>query len=189
MKKALISSAMLMLAAIASFAQSNKENTTRTKAEGTSLSLSVRLFPIQTIEVNASQKEVYLDYRTKTNYADGVDLDQPDHLVIYSTGGFIVKVNANTPNLQNQKGTHIPASDVTITTVTGGKNPFLLIKPTTISLSDQAQQLFSSNTGGVDKTVTINYKAKGADAYVNKYVNSEDPSVYTTEVVYVIEAI
>lgn len=191
MKKTFLSSAMLMLVAFASFGQSSAiESASQIKAAKTDIAfLSIRLFPIQTIEVNASQKDVYLDYRTKMNYFNGVDLNQPNHLTIYSTGGFVVKVNSSTPNLQNQTGTYIPASDVSITTVAGGKNPFLLLKPNTISLSDKAQPLFSSNTGGVNKTVTINYKAKGADAYVNKYINNEDPSVYTTEVVYVIEAI
>lgn len=61
-----------------------------------SVTLNVNLYPIQTLMVNTSQKEVNLEFKTREDYRNGVVSEQQDHLTIYSTGGFQVKVSAVT---------------------------------------------------------------------------------------------
>src|SRR5690606_14460417 len=61
------------------------------------VALNVKLYPIQTIVVNAAN--VDLEYKTKTDYANGVTVSQGDHLTVYSTGGFTVNVKSETATL------------------------------------------------------------------------------------------
>ena len=55
-------------------------------------------------------------------------------------------------------------------------------------LTSADQTLISSNHGVVDKTINVEYKGAGADAYINNYIASQNPTVYTTELTYTITA-
>ncbi len=165
--------------------------TSKTYAQASDeVTLNVRLHPIQTIIVNGSQKTVNLDYITTDDYASGVELEQEDHLSIYSTGGFQVSVKSNSSTLESahQDVTeNINASDIQITP-SQGTSPLAGSTLQAISLSDQDQPLISNTIGGVGRTFNIKYEGAGGDAYVNKYFNVENPTTYTTTVVYTIEA-
>src|SRR5690606_7054093 len=128
----------------------------------------------------------------KADYINGVELIQPDHLNIYSTGAFVVKVKSNEGNLVNNRyGNKIVSSDIEISTLAGELNPFkgeAGTENTKVTLSGTEQSLIQSNVGGVNKTVSIKYKASGNSSYVEKYINNESPSIYSTQVVYSIEA-
>ena len=151
--------------------------------------VNVKLYPIQTIVVNPNNKVVNLDYQTTTDYQDGVNVDNIDHLKIYSTGGFEVKVSA-AGDLTNSDATkNISAADIKITASAGTVNPLTSTTSNTyksINLSNTNQLLVDNATGGVNKTVSVNYAAAGADAYVDKFINGENPTVYTTTVTYTI---
>lgn len=152
--------------------------------------LNVRLHPIQTIVVNPAQNIVNLDYVTETDYASGVSSEQKDHLTVYSTGAFVVKANSSSSTLESNHQDvteNIDASDIVIRPEQGS-NQLSGATFTTINLSDQAQSIISNSTGGVDRTFNINYAGAGANSYVNKFFNVENPTVYTTTVIYTIEA-
>lgn len=150
------------------------------------VTLNVRLHPIQTIVINSGQKTVNLDYITTNDYANGVSSDQKNHITIYSTGAFVVKANASSGTLE---GTYdeIDASDIRITP-THGSGELANTTFSNINLSNEAQSIISSTTGGVNKTFDIEYAGAGSNSYVNKYFNGENPTVYTTTVLYTIEA-
>src|SRR5690606_37430535 len=59
------------------------------------VTLNVRLHHIQTLIINPDQKVVDLDYDTKDDYANGVQVTKNDHLQVYSTVGFGLKVKAS----------------------------------------------------------------------------------------------
>ena len=49
--------------------------------------------------------------------------------------------------------------------------------------------IVSSSKGGVDKTINVNYAAKGDNnAYLDYYQNTENPTVFTTTLTYTIVA-
>lgn len=152
------------------------------------VTLNIRLFPIQIIEVNPSQDILYLDYVTSADYANGVQLDQPDHLNMFSTGGFVVKVSSIKANMTAENGEFIPVSDIMITPKVGIQNPLVgaVFSPTT--LSSEAATIITNNTGGINKTFGIHYQAKGNNEYVDKYVDSGNPMLFSTNIVYSIEA-
>ncbi len=156
--------------------------------------VNVNLYPIQTIIVNATNATVDLDYITAADYNDGVDATIVDHLSIYSTGAFAVKIKSDLATLESTNAgitENIASSDILVTasagtaanTITGATYQGA------VALTTTPQELFESATGGVNKSFTVNYAAKGAaNTYVNKYFNVENPTVYTTTVTYSIEA-
>lgn len=152
------------------------------------VTLNIRLFPIQIIEVNPSQEIIYLDYETTADYANGVQLEQPDHLSMFSTGGFVVKVSSTEMNMNADNGEVIPVSDIIITPREGIQNPLLGASFSPATLSSEATTIITNNTGGMNKTFGIQYQAKGNNEYVDKYVDTGNPTVFSTNIVYSIEA-
>lgn len=155
--------------------------------------VNVKLYPIQTIVVNPGNKTVDLEYHSEADYNAGVDKDVQDHLTVYSTGAFAVSVKSDQATLTNADASiteSINASDIYVTASTGSTNGLATATyNSAVSLTETAQELFSSSTGGVNKNFNVNYAAKGdLNAYVNKYFNAQNPTVYTTTVTYSIEA-
>lgn len=185
MKKTLLFIALFASANVAAIAQTSG-----------SVSLSVKLNPIQTIVVNPAQKGVELNYGTKENYANGVASEQADHLNIYSTGGFTVKVKteekalnlASTVTGVSGSTSTIEASTISITAANGSTSPMEGAKFEKVNLSQTATTLISNTTGGANKNFNITYQGAGTDAYLNKHVNAEKPSIYKATVTYSIEA-
>lgn len=179
MKKQILA-AFALLMGLSSFAQTNSENVT----------LNVRLNPIQTLVVNPAQKIVNIDYDSKNDYAQGVTVPNPDHLTVYSTGGFQVKVKSGSANLQNaaagSNGT-IASNSINIIAEAGSdavENGVYTPQP----LTGEDKLIVSATTGGVDKKISVSYKGAGADTYLNNYVAGQNPTVYTTQVTYTIVA-
>ncbi len=154
-------------------------------ANAQTVTLNVRLKPIQTLIVNTAQKTVNLDYTTRDDYANGVTSSNADHLTIYSTGGFQVKVKSATAALQNGSKS-IQANTIQVK-ASAGTDPvngaqYAALTP----LSATETTLVTSSVGGVDKKISIDYKGSGANAYLDNYVANQNPSVYTTELTYTI---
>jgi len=178
MKKELIITAALSVLSIAVFAQTSDQVT-----------VNINLYPIQTLEINAQQKVVNLDYISEQDYENGVEMDQPDHINTFSTGGFAIRVNTTNPALSQPDGESIPSSDITITPLIGGTNPLQGANFTTVDLSTEPRVIISNDSGGINNTFGINYKAKGNNAYLSKYSTAtSSPTLYTTQIIYSMEA-
>ncbi|TXF77328.1 hypothetical protein [Chryseobacterium sp.] len=177
-KTALLLAFVLGLVSMSLNAQTSTDNVT----------LNVRLYPIQTIVINPLQKPVNLDYTTAANYTDGVSVSNPDHLKIYSTGGFTVTVASSTTTLTNSINS-IPASDITITPTAGTTNTLSGATLTAKTLGTTASTIIDSSTGGFNKNFDIKYGALGAGAYMDKYSAAQGAHAdYTTTVTYTIAA-
>jgi hypothetical protein len=152
--------------------------------------LSVRLHPIQTLVVNPAQDNVVLDYVSTGDYAGGVSSQQADHLSVYSTGGFQVKVKSASEDLTSTSSavTSTLAANTIQVIATNGSEALTGATFSTVNLSATETTLISSAVGGVDKTFNVEYKGAGADQYVNLYNNAENPTVYSTTVTYTITA-
>ncbi|WP_027388772.1 hypothetical protein [Chryseobacterium gregarium] len=154
------------------------------KAQQT-VTLNVRLKPIQTLVVNPSQKVVNLDYVTKDDYTNGVSSVNADHLNIYSTGGFQVKVKSANSALQNG-AKNIQANTIQIKASAGSEPITGAQYAQNTQLSANETTLVTSTVGGVDKKISIEYKGAGANAYLDNYIAGQTPTVYTTELTYTI---
>ncbi|WKW46056.1 hypothetical protein P3875_09730 [Myroides sp. JBRI-B21084] len=164
-----------------------------TQAQTDNVTLNVRLNPIQTLVVNPQQKTVNLDYTTTDHYNDGVSAKQENHLNIFSTGGFEVKVKSSAAELANA-GTAGPNGNIDASTIqivaTQGTQKALSNADykSAVSLSTTEGVLVSSTKGARDKNIDIEYKAAGTDAYLDKYVANQTPTIFSTTVTYTIYA-
>jgi hypothetical protein len=155
------------------------------KVNAQTVTLNVKLKPIQTLVVNPSQKEVNLEYITEADYTNGVASVNADHLTIYSTGGFQVKVKSADATMIN--GTkNIQVNTIKVIPTAGSNKMDNALYGTGINLSNTETTLVTSTTGGVNKKINIEYKGAGADAYINNYIAGQNPTVYTTTLTYTI---
>lgn len=153
-----------------------------------SATLNIKLHPIQTIVIGGT--EVNLEYNTKEDYSKGVTSEMDNHLIVYSTGGFAVKVRSENENLVFTKDGTTDKIDVNtinlVATLGTGNQSGSTFSAVTLDKSDKP--LISSQVGGTDLKFNVAYNGKGNNDYVNKYYNVENPNVYTTTVTYTIEA-
>lgn len=161
----------------------------------TEATLNVRLYPIQTIEINNTlNNTVNLDYKTADDYKNGVDAIQPNHLKVYSTGGFFVTVKSGATLGSTGITETIAANDIEVTASAGTEKPLSgATYEQAVKLTQTAKQLFSSTTGGNNSTFNIKYSTKTSgtatsDKYLNLYKNAQNPTIYTTKVLYTIAA-
>lgn len=154
-----------------------------------SATLNVNLYPIQTIVIGGDNT-VNLVYKTKEDYSNGVTSNMNNHLIVYSTGGFAVKVKSENENLVFTKDGTTDKIDVNtinlVATLGTGNQSGSTFSAVTLDKSDKP--LISSQVGGTDLKFNVAYNGKGNNDYVNKYYNVENPNVYTTTVTYTIEA-
>lgn len=182
MKKIVLASLMMVFGITAQAQDSNTGTVT----------LNVKLNPIQTLVVNPAQETVDLEYSSKDDYAIGVTSGAlTDHLSVFSTGGFAVTVKSAGTHLTNTvaSGAHGDIEAGTIQIVaSNGTDAINSATNNTISLSGSEQTLVSSIYGAVDKTINVEYKGADANQYINYYVAGQEPTVYTTELTYTIVA-
>lgn len=152
--------------------------------------LNVKLYPIQTIVVGGNST-VNLEYKTKENYLNGVTNTMADHLVVYSTGGFAVKVKSENEDLVYTKDaltSKIAANTINLKASLGTDNKLSTSTFNNVVLSNENKNLISSTVGGTELKFNVAYNGKGNNDYINKYYNVETPNVYSTTVTYTIEA-
>ena len=195
MKKTILTTAIVLSAAAGAFAQtaatsrvvatspvqeiSNKTDATK---------LQVELKSIQTIEV--ANKPVVLSYKTKEDYMAGVSSTETDHVVIFSTGGYAVKVKADNDLTGNDdktiesKGIFVRLAPTTNTT----KLLPVLSTSSGIPLTKDAKVFFKSGNGAANDKFSVVYEGAGDGAYLDNYKEGAT-NIYKTTVTYSIEAI
>lgn len=149
------------------------------------VSLNVILKPIQTLTVKDDQKTVNLEYSTTADYQNGVSKTNDDHLTIYSTGGFQVKVQATEANMQ-LNGKNMAVSTIKLSSSAGSQALNNATYQQDLTLSSSETTLVSSSYGAVNKSVNVKYQGSGDNAYIDNYVPNQNPSTYKATLVYTI---
>lgn len=186
-----------LIAAVFTFNQAKATEGSTGSTAGT-VTLNVKLNPIQTLTVNPAQdhKIVDLVYNTADDYKNGVSVTKNNHLSVYSTGGFQIKVksagseltrSSQGGNAQGSDPGNIQANSIKIA-AKAGSDAIQGAAYTDQSLSATEATIITSTTGGVNKNFDITYQGAGADAYLNNYRAGQNPTVYTTTVTYTIIA-
>ncbi|MCX8534086.1 hypothetical protein [Chryseobacterium luquanense] len=161
--------------ALVAFATSKAQN----------VSLNVILKPIQTLTIKEEQKVVNLEYATTGDYQNGVSKTNDDHLTIYSTGGFQVKVKATDANM-TLNGKNMAVTTIKLSSSAGSQALTNATYQQDLSLSSSEATLVSSSNGAVNKSVNVKYQGAGANAYIDNYVPNQNPSIYKATLVYTI---
>ncbi|MCX8523282.1 hypothetical protein OF897_05010 [Chryseobacterium formosus] len=147
--------------------------------------LNVILRPIQTLTIKEDQKDVNLEYVTTADYQNGVSKTNDNHLTIYSTGGFQVKVQANNANME-LNGKNMAVSTIKLTTSAGSQALENATYKQDLPLSASETTIVSSTSGAVNKNVNVKYQGGGANTYIDNYVAGQNPSTYKATLVYSI---
>lgn len=147
--------------------------------------LNVKLYPILSLSVGGgdgtgTDDVIDLIYDTEDAYKNGVSVTKSNHLKVNSTGGYVVKAKAETNLNYNGPAAadFIEAGTITLKIGDGEAK----------ALTTEYAKFNSSTTSVRNKTYDVTYKGANDFAYVEKYVNGENPAIYTTEVKYIIEA-
>jgi hypothetical protein len=163
-------------------------NSAMAQPQSDDATVNIKFRPVQSIVVNPAQKSVDLLYATKDNYANGVTAERPDHLEVFSTGGFIVTANTGGDFTSSSTGAiAIPAADVTVIATHGTSTTIGTF--TEVALATTPATLIAATEGGVALKYNVKYDntAGEANAYINKYIHPDEPeSVYTATVTYTI---
>lgn len=158
--------------------------------ESDDVTVNLKFKPVQSIVVNSNSKTVDLEYATKENYRDGVSKTITDHLIVFSTGGFVVSVNAENGDFvrTGAGGGTIPVGHVILSAEEGSTtNPEFTSNNVTLSTTSTA--LITSNAGGNELKYSVTYDntAGSSYEYINRYIHNDTPeSVYTAQVTYTI---
>ncbi len=150
-----------------------------------SVRLNVILSQVQSLTVNEAQSQVDLHFSSKEDFRNGVNINEQNHLNVFSSGRFVVKVSAQS-DLVRPGGRPIPASTIAVTPIaTGGVTGVPgMITENRVSLSPQvARPIIKSPTHGTIATsFDVLYHASG-EGYALL-----DNGTYSATVVYTIEA-
>ena len=158
--------------------------------------VNLKFKPIMSITVNPTDNEVDLTYADIADYSEGKTSGLlTNHINIYSTGGFEVKVKAD-GNFTRTGGGEISVGDVLIVaTGTGASDTSdnsVYAAKQSLKATVEGETLVTKATGGVNINYNVEYDntaAGGSNNYINKYIFADGAeSVYSTTVTYTIAA-
>lgn len=156
-----------------------------------SATLNVNLHPIQSIMVNPVTRVVDLDYKTITNYVDGVSKEVKNHLTVMSTGGFTVMVNTLNDELTSTTDivNSIELNDIKITSSKGANlgsldNSITDYMSANAFLNKTGESIGSSAKAGAGM-INVTYSAEGNNKYL-ALGNNKTMTTYTATVQYTI---
>ncbi|MCD0477939.1 hypothetical protein LPB90_05695 [Chryseobacterium sp. LC2016-29] len=153
-------------------------------AQSNTVTLNVKLKPVQTLIVTAAQNNVDLIYQTEADYTNGVSSKKDNQLTIYSTGSYEVSVKSEIPTMTSGNKT-MDVSGIQVVPTSGTTGP-LNATYTPQMLSGNVQTLVTSTTGAVNKQISIEYKGADGNKYIDNYIAGQDPTTYTTTLTYSI---
>lgn len=157
------------------------------------VTVNLKFAPIQSIQVNPSQKTVDFEYSSPEDYMYGLGEKTQtfnDHLTVYHSGGFRVDVESsgflNSGNLLDETEDH-----VTITATNGtGNNRSNYIFVNNFSLNKKEPSPFiTSPGGGMGLKFHVAYTHNDSETNREKYIDLTTglvETVYTAEVTYTI---
>ena len=179
MKKLILFAAILFAGVSVVKAQVIEEN------EESSVTLNVKLNPVQSIVVQ-NNETVDLEYNSLSEYNLGVSSDVlANHLKVTTAGAF--KIDVEAVNLNSTGTTDVIEANTIQIIATDGDNVLEDADYTAeFFLGNTDKTLISTTKGGLEKTFSIEYKGKGGYDYLEKFMNPETGTVYTTQVTYTI---
>lgn len=154
------------------------------------VTLNVNLYPLQSIVVNPT-KTVDLDYKTSADYLGGVSKTETNHLTVFSTSAFDIKVKtANTALTSAAAGsTAIPLNDIKIVATqgtAGTTSNLLTFTGTPVTLS-ATEQVIGGSTAAGSGNIDVKYAAAGNNDYLSRVVGAAK-TTYTANLTYSIIA-
>lgn len=124
------------------------------------VTVNINLHKFQTLTVN--QTTVDIDFVTQDDYTDGATSGmQEDHLTVSSTGAFVVKATAVSPEVNNLTNKTLggTANPLHVTAQAGSTNALTDVTYQTDAALTTGNTIVSSSKGQFNKNVNVEYKA------------------------------
>lgn len=157
------------------------------------VTVNLKFAPIQSIQVNPSQKTVNFEYSSPEDYMYGLGEKTQtfnDHLTVYHSGGFRVEVQSsgflNSDNLLDETEDHVT---IKATNGTGNNRSNYSFEDNFSLNKKQSSTFISSPGGGMGLKFNVAYTHNDSEANRAKYIDlttGEVTTVYTAEVTYTI---
>lgn len=150
-----------------------------------SVKLNVVLSQVQSLTINESQGQVDLNFSSKEDFKRGVNINERNHLNVFSSGRFVIKVSTQ-GDLNHSGGKSIPASTIAVTPLATGGTTHIpgMTTGNSINLSPQEAKTIikSPSHGTVATSFDVLYHASG-QGYAML-----DNGTYSATIVYTIES-
>jgi hypothetical protein len=156
------------------------------------VTVNIKFTPIQTIEVNGDQNVVNFVYENIGTYQNGAGpVEYPSHLIINSSGPFVVNVKS-TDFTGGPSDKTIPASDVAVLVAKSSGNPitdYADFTNTRLSSTSSKTLITSPTKGGMGLEFDVTYSNPGGEngKYLEGYLK-DNAVTYTATVTYTIAA-
>ncbi len=154
----------------------------------TAVRLNIVLNHVQNLTVNAAQETTTLTYNTVEDYSKGVEVLQKEHLNVFSTSPFVVKVRVENQDFvqigaDQQNRMRLPNISVKATSAEQGNG--MILEQKILSLQESA--LITADNPAFNHKFDITYKGPGDNEMI-KYSEFGKITTFTNVVMYSIEA-
>ncbi|QBQ40075.1 hypothetical protein [Sphingobacterium psychroaquaticum] len=150
--------------------------------------LNIVLNHVQNLTVNASQETTTLTYNTVEDYANGVAVVQKEHLNVFSTSPYVVKVRVvNEEFIKNggEPGTGMLQPNVSVLAAPAAQPDGVVTEGRILSLEERA--IITGDNPAFDNKFDVTYKGPGGNELI-KYSEFGKVNTFTNVVLYSIEA-
>ncbi len=152
-----------------------------------SVKLNIVFNHIQNLTVNPAQTVTTLAYNTLADFENGVELVQKEHLTVFSTGAYVVKVKVAGEDfikMGGQATQNLTLPQVTISALPVKQDASVLLETTVLSTAGKS--IITSNHSAFNESFDVKYKGPGGNVFLD-YVSNNETSTYTNTVFYTIE--
>jgi len=155
------------------------------QSKSATVSLNIVIAQVQSLTINEAQDNVNLMFSSKEDFEKGVKVRESNHLNIFSSGKFVVKVSTH-DDFRGNNDVSIPASSVSVSPlISSGTQqvPGLVVGKGVNLQANNPQTIISSlKQGTLTSSFDIEYAANGI-----RYGELKN-GTYSGTVVYTIEA-
>jgi len=192
-RKFLLTSALIVAALFSVNSVNAQVEYSGNRVSSDAVTVNLKFKPIQSIQINPAQNTVDFVYDTPEEYTNGLDgadktLTKNDHLTVYHSGPFDVKVTSTgfTDGSNALTGDHVTVKASKGASMT--RDNFTYSDPVSLAAVTGAS-LIESTGGGMGLTFDITYDHTGFanGDYINKDFDSAE-KVYSATVTYTIQS-
>lgn len=149
------------------------------------VSVNVILNPVQVINVNPNQQTVNIEYKSVSDYENGVEVVQQEHILVFSTSPYEVNVSmpdgfANAP--ENLSEMSFPTIEIAAT----ARNDVGETSQSFIELSSIGKRLISNTHPQQSTLLDVVYKGRGNNVMVDAINQYGEKVVFSSRIVYTI---
>ncbi|MBE8719307.1 hypothetical protein [Sphingobacterium pedocola] len=148
----------------------------------------VVLHRVQNLTVNPTQQTTTLTYKTLDDYQNGVEVLQKEHLNVFSTTGYVVKVRLGAPRYHqliagNEEQVDMPAIRISAQSVAA--QPLTEFTPQFAGATNET--IISNRSASMTEVFDVRYQGPGNNV-MSRFVQGAEVTELSNTVVYSIEA-